>query len=71
MVHNGVDYGMMQAIAEGFDVLEKSEFDYDYEAVARVWNNGSVIRSWLIELMERAFSKDANLTVLKYYAFFR
>jgi 6-phosphogluconate dehydrogenase len=56
---------MMQAIAEGFDVLEKSEFDYDYEAVARVWNNGSVIRSWLIELMERAFSKDAKLDSIK------
>ncbi|MGE6895110.1 phosphogluconate dehydrogenase (NAD(+)-dependent, decarboxylating) [Priestia flexa] len=61
MVHNGIEYGMMQAIAEGFDVLEKSQFDYDYEAVARVWNNGSVIRSWLIELMERAFSKDPRL----------
>ncbi|MEH7467569.1 decarboxylating 6-phosphogluconate dehydrogenase, partial [Priestia megaterium] len=65
MVHNGIEYGMMQAIAEGFDVLEKSEFDYDYEAVARVWNNGSVIRSWLIELMERAFSKDAKLDSIK------
>lgn len=61
MVHNGIEYGMMQAIAEGFDVLEKSQFNYDYEAVARVWNNGSVIRSWLIELMERAFSKDPRL----------
>lgn len=61
MVHNGIEYGMMQAIAEGFDVLQKSQFDYDYEAVARVWNNGSVIRSWLIELMERAFSKDPRL----------
>ncbi|MFP7733704.1 phosphogluconate dehydrogenase (NAD(+)-dependent, decarboxylating) [Priestia aryabhattai] len=65
MVHNGIEYGMMQAIAEGFDVLEKSEFDYDYEAVARVWNNGSVIRSWLIELMERAFSKDAKLDSIR------
>ncbi|TYR79879.1 decarboxylating 6-phosphogluconate dehydrogenase [Priestia megaterium] len=61
MVHNGIEYGMMQAIAEGFDVLEKSQFDYDYESVARVWNNGSVIRSWLIELIERAFSKDPKL----------
>ncbi|MFC3884284.1 phosphogluconate dehydrogenase (NAD(+)-dependent, decarboxylating) [Bacillus songklensis] len=65
MVHNGIEYGMMQAIAEGFEVLEKSEFDYDYEAVARVWNNGSVIRSWLIELTERAFSKDAKLDAIK------
>ena len=65
MVHNGIEYGMMQAIAEGYEVLEKSEFDYDYEAVARVWNNGSVIRSWLIELTERAFSKDAKLDAIK------
>ncbi|WP_202080691.1 phosphogluconate dehydrogenase (NAD(+)-dependent, decarboxylating) [Caldalkalibacillus salinus] len=61
MIHNGVEYGMMQAIAEGFDILEKSPYDYDYEKVARVWNNGSVIRSWLMELTESAFSKDANL----------
>ncbi|EEM16918.1 MULTISPECIES: phosphogluconate dehydrogenase (NAD(+)-dependent, decarboxylating) [Bacillus] len=61
MVHNGIEYGMMAAIGEGFEVLEKSEFDYDYEKVARVWNNGSVIRSWLMDLTERAFSKDAKL----------
>ncbi|RDI41380.1 phosphogluconate dehydrogenase (NAD(+)-dependent, decarboxylating) [Falsibacillus pallidus] len=61
MVHNGIEYGMMAAIGEGFEVLEKSEFDYDYEKVGRVWNNGSVIRSWLMELTERAFSKDAKL----------
>ncbi|MBM7691055.1 6-phosphogluconate dehydrogenase [Peribacillus deserti] len=65
MVHNGVEYGMMQSIAEGFDVLEKSQFDFDYEQVAKVWNNGSVIRSWLMELTENAFSKDARLEGLK------
>lgn len=65
MVHNGVEYGMMAAIGEGFEVLEKSEFDYDYEKVARVWNNGSVIRSWLMELTENAFSKDAKLDEIK------
>lgn len=65
MVHNGIEYGMMAAIGEGFEVLEKSEFDYDFEKVARVWNNGSVIRSWLIGLMERAFSKDAKLDDIK------
>jgi 6-phosphogluconate dehydrogenase len=65
MVHNGIEYGMMAAIGEGFEVLEKSEFDYDYEKVARVWNNGSVIRSWLMELTERAFSKDAKLDEIK------
>lgn len=61
MIHNGIEYGMMAAIGEGFEILEKSEFQYDYEQVARVWNNGSVIRSWLMELTERAFSKDSNL----------
>jgi 6-phosphogluconate dehydrogenase len=65
MVHNGIEYGMMQSIAEGFEVLSKSNFDLDYEKVARVWDNGSVIRSWLMELTERAFSKDANLDELK------
>jgi 6-phosphogluconate dehydrogenase len=65
MVHNGIEYGMMQAIAEGFELLEKSSFDYDYEKVAKVWNNGSVIRSWLMELTENAFSKDAKLDGIK------
>lgn len=65
MVHNGVEYGMMQAIAEGFELLEKSDFDFDFEKVARVWNNGSVIRSWLMELTENAFTKDARLDGLK------
>lgn len=61
MIHNGIEYGMMQAIAEGFEVLEKSPYDFDYEKVAQVWNNGSVIRSWLMELTQNAFSKDAKL----------
>lgn len=61
MIHNGIEYGMMQSIAEGFDILAKSEFDYDFEGVAKVWNNGSVIRSWLMELTENAFSKDPKL----------
>lgn len=65
MVHNGIEYGMMQSIAEGFEVLDKSPYDFDYEKVARVWNNGSVIRSWLMELTERAFSKDPGLSQLK------
>lgn len=61
MVHNGIEYGMMQSIAEGFDVLEHSQFNYDNEAVAKVWSNGSVIRGWLMELAESAFSKDPEL----------
>ncbi|WP_462413253.1 phosphogluconate dehydrogenase (NAD(+)-dependent, decarboxylating) [Neobacillus sp. Marseille-QA0830] len=65
MVHNGIEYAMMAAIGEGFEVLEKSDFDYDYEKVARVWNNGSVIRSWLMELTENAFSKFPHLDEIK------
>lgn len=65
MVHNGIEYGMMQAIGEGFDLLEKSPFSYDYEKVAKVWNNGSVIRSWLMELTENAFSKDSHLDQIR------
>lgn len=61
MVHNGIEYGMMQAIGEGFDVLESGQYDYDNEAVAKLWNHGSVIRSWLMELVEDAFSDDAHL----------
>ncbi|MCM3744047.1 decarboxylating 6-phosphogluconate dehydrogenase [Sporosarcina luteola] len=65
MIHNGIEYGMMQSIAEGFDILEKSDFDYDFEKVAKVWNNGSVIRSWLMELTENAFSKDPKLEAVR------
>ncbi|OLS39344.1 6-phosphogluconate dehydrogenase (decarboxylating) [Alkalihalophilus pseudofirmus] len=65
MIHNGIEYGMMQAIAEGFDILEKSPFDYNYEEVAKVWNNGSVIRSWLMELTKNAFKKDPKLSEIR------
>lgn len=65
MVHNGIEYGMMASIGEGFEVLEKSSYNFDYEKVSRVWNNGSVIRSWLMELTENAFSKDGKLDELR------
>lgn len=61
MIHNGIEYGMMQAIAEGFEILEESPFNYDYESVAKLWNHGSVIRSWLMELAQEQFSKDPKL----------
>ncbi|EQC91165.1 6-phosphogluconate dehydrogenase [Lactococcus cremoris subsp. cremoris TIFN1] len=61
MIQNGIEYGMVQAIAEGFEILEQSPFDYDYEAVAKLWNHGSVIRSWLMELAQDQFSKDPKL----------
>jgi 6-phosphogluconate dehydrogenase len=65
MVHNGIEYGMMQAIAEGFDVLHKSDYNFDYQAVAHLWNHGSVVRSWLMELAANAFSKDSNLDEIR------
>ena len=65
MVHNGIEYGMMAAIGEGFEILEKGPFDYDYEALAKVWSNGSVIRGWLMELTQSAFSKDPKLAGIR------
>lgn len=65
MIHNGIEYGMMQAIGEGFEVLEKSPYNYDFAEVARVWANGSVIRGWLMDLTERAFRKDAKLDEIR------
>lgn len=65
MVHNGIEYGMMQAIAEGFDLLSHSPYEYDNEKVAILWNHGSVIRSWLIELLADAFAKDPKLEEIK------
>lgn len=67
MVHNGVEYGMMQAYAEGFEIMEKSEFGLDLPAVARVWGQGSVVRSWLLELLHNALSKDPRLEQIKGY----
>lgn len=64
MVHNGIEYGMMQAIGEGFEILEEGPFDYDLHSVAYLWNHGSVIRSWLMELMAESFEKDAHLDKL-------
>ncbi len=61
MVHNGIEYGMMQAIGEGFSVLEASNYDFDFAAVSKLWNNGSVVRSWLMELLEESFNDDHQL----------
>jgi 6-phosphogluconate dehydrogenase len=60
MVHNGIEYGIMQAYGEGFDILHSGEYDLDLAAIARMWNNGSVIRSWLLELAGNAFEKEGN-----------
>jgi len=67
MVHNGIEYGMLQSYAEGFAVLESSEFDLDLRAVSKVWQYGSVIRSWLLELAERVFKDDPTLEDLDPY----
>jgi 6-phosphogluconate dehydrogenase len=60
MVHNGVEYGLMQAYAEGFEIMHKSEFPIDLKEVSGLWNRGSVVRSWLCELAERAFEAEGN-----------
>jgi 6-phosphogluconate dehydrogenase len=60
MIHNGVEYGIMQAYAEGFDMMHKSKFPIELKEVAGLWNRGSVVRSWLCELAERAFEQEGN-----------
>ena len=69
MVHNGIEYGMMQAYGEGFDILESSPYSesMDYAAISHLWNQGSVVRSWLLELMESAFAKNADLSDIRGY----
>jgi 6-phosphogluconate dehydrogenase len=69
MVHNGIEYGMMQAYGEGFDILEASPYaeSLNYAEVAHLWNQGSVIRSWLLELAEAAFKKDPKLSDIRGY----
>jgi 6-phosphogluconate dehydrogenase len=67
MVHNGVEYGMMQAYAEGFEILQASHYGLDLPAIAHLWNQGSVVRSWLLELAERALQKDPTLSGLQGY----
>ena len=60
MVHNGVEYGIMQAYAEGFELMHKSKFPIELQEVAGLWNRGSVVRSWLCELAENAFAAEGN-----------
>ena len=68
MVHNGIEYGMMQAYGEGFELLHASEFSLDLQRVANVWLQGSVVRSWLLELAERAFEQEgSDLAAIKGY----
>ncbi len=60
MVHNGIEYGMMQAYGEGFEIIKCSDYSVDMSRLSRVWNNGSVVRSWLLELAERAFEQEGD-----------
>jgi 6-phosphogluconate dehydrogenase len=60
MVHNGIEYGLMQAYAEGFDIMRASEFELDLREIAGIWRYGSVVRSWLLELLYNAFEQEGN-----------
>jgi 6-phosphogluconate dehydrogenase len=63
MIHNGIEYGMMQAYAEGFEVLKRKEsFGLDVHQIAEIWRHGSVVRSWLLDLTARALETDPNLS---------
>jgi 6-phosphogluconate dehydrogenase len=68
MVHNGIEYGMMQAYAEGFEILKtKREFDLDLHQVSQIWQRGSVVRSWLLDLIENVMAEDASLEDIEAY----
>jgi len=68
MVHNGVEYGMLQAYAEGYEILHASQdFTFDLHQIAKLWNHGSVVRSWLNELAERALARDGRLSGVRGY----
>jgi len=65
MVHNGIEYALLQAYAEGYELLHASQFGFDLHRIAALWNQGSVVRSWINELAERAFARDAALEGIK------
>jgi 6-phosphogluconate dehydrogenase len=65
MVHNGIEYGLMQAYAEGFEIMKTSPYDLDLHGIASIWGHGSVVRSWLLELLEDALAKDKDLKAIK------
>lgn len=66
MVHNGIEYGMMESLAEGFSILEsKKDFGFDLAEISRIWQHGSVVRSWLLDLAASTFQKDPNLEDIK------
>jgi len=67
MVHNGIEYSMLQSYAEGFEILKAAPFGFDLEQLAKLWNHGSVIRSWLLELAQAAFEQDPQLSHIRGY----
>jgi 6-phosphogluconate dehydrogenase len=68
MIHNGIEYAMLQAYGEGFEIMHaKKEFSLDLQKISTLWNHGSVVRSWLLELAENAFKKEPQLTSIKGY----
>jgi len=68
MVHNGIEYALLQAYGEGFEIMHaKKEFSLDLQKISTLWNHGSVVRSWLLELAENAFKKEPQLTSIKGY----
>jgi 6-phosphogluconate dehydrogenase len=67
MIHNGIEYGMLQAYGEGFELLKESQFNLELGKIAHLWNQGSVVRSWLLELAESAFEKDPQLASIADY----
>ena len=67
MVHNGIEYGMLQSYGEGFDILHASEYKLDLTAIASAWRYGSVVRSWLLDLLVLAFQSDDNLQKVRGY----
>jgi 6-phosphogluconate dehydrogenase len=67
MIHNGIEYGLMQAYGEGFELLKSSPFAFDLSRIAHLWNQGSVVRSWLLELVEKALQRDNNLLGIRPY----
>jgi 6-phosphogluconate dehydrogenase len=67
MVHNGIEYAMLQAYAEGFEILHSSQFELNLQQLASLWNHGSVVRSWLLELAESAFAQDPSLSKIRGY----
>ena len=67
MVHNGIEYGMMQSFAEGFEIMNASELELDLRQLAALWQHGSVVRSWLLELLERSLADDPGLAGIRGY----